>query len=360
MLHNSKQRNIIHDIGDECSFTLTDTERDTLKKRIDDLPDLDLHQMDNDDFFVQIELAKRFLPVRLISELIRFRVNPNNYGTLLIHNLPTDADLPPTPNDGKHSLAKTSSISEYNLLLVLMYLGEPIAYADVKEGEIIHNICPIQGHEEQQKNSGSIFFDFHTDFTYHPYKADCFGLFCLRSDHDHIVRTFTASIRQALPKLPDTIIPLLQEPYYRSHLPFPLSKTTYVEAYSPLVPILSSNISYPDLCIDFYTMEAIRPDAQLALDLLKAALMDVVVGSVLLPGDLMLVDNRMVAHGRTAFAPRYDGKDRWLQRLCTIQDFQRSKTLRQPGSHICMKYDEYQRDEFDMPLLQNNPDQTTE
>jgi len=32
-------------------------------------------------------------------------------------------------------------------------------------------------------------------------------------------------------------------------------------------------------------------------------------------GDLVIINNRRAIHGRSAFTPRYDGKDRWLQRV---------------------------------------------
>lgn len=33
------------------------------------------------------------------------------------------------------------------------------------------------------------------------------------------------------------------------------------------------------------------------------------------PGEMLLINNRKGAHARTAFPARYDGTDRWLQRL---------------------------------------------
>ena len=36
---------------------------------------------------------------------------------------------------------------------------------------------------------------------------------------------------------------------------------------------------------------------------------------VLRPGDLFILDNSRAIHGRSSFAPRWDGNDRWLCRL---------------------------------------------
>lgn len=33
-----------------------------------------------------------------------------------------------------------------------------------------------------------------------------------------------------------------------------------------------------------------------------------------------LLDNNKAAHARSAFKPRYDGEDRWLQRMFSIND----------------------------------------
>ena len=37
-------------------------------------------------------------------------------------------------------------------------------------------------------------------------------------------------------------------------------------------------------------------------------------------GDLLIVDNRRAVHGRSQFTPRYDGFDRWLQRMSVVRD----------------------------------------
>jgi alpha-ketoglutarate-dependent taurine dioxygenase len=48
---------------------------------------------------------------------------------------------------------------------------------------------------------------------------------------------------------------------------------------------------------------------------LESALADVRVDVVLSPGDVLVLDNNTVVHGRSAFAARYDGRDRWLKRV---------------------------------------------
>ena len=42
---------------------------------------------------------------------------------------------------------------------------------------------------------------------------------------------------------------------------------------------------------------------------------DVAQGVYLQPGQMLLINNRKGAHSRTPFTARFDGTDRWLQRL---------------------------------------------
>src|SRR5690606_9626218 len=62
------------------------------------------------------------LPDKIRTSLINFKRNPNQYGTILFRNLPTDSDLPNTPEDGNPSLSKQSFISELSLFLFMLYL----------------------------------------------------------------------------------------------------------------------------------------------------------------------------------------------------------------------------------------------
>ena len=48
---------------------------------------------------------------------------------------------------------------------------------------------------------------------------------------------------------------------------------------------------------------------------LEAAIEAAAVGVRLRPGDVLLLDNRRTVHSRSSFEPRFDGNDRWLQRV---------------------------------------------
>lgn len=318
----------------DISIIVSDQEKEVINDTINHLPLLILDQVNHSNVFTQIDLIKGYVPERVAKKLIDFKRNSNEYGTLLIRKLPTDPDLPSTPEDGRVVTNKTSSVSEYCLFLMMMHLGEPIAYADEKEGALIQNICPIKGAEKKQENTGSVYLEFHTEDGFHPHKPDYIGLYCLKSDHERIAKTASASIRRALPHLSSGAISLLRQPFYHIRAAASFSEDEESTPYSNIMPVISGDLLEPEMCIDFFAMEAINSAAQVALDMLKAALLCVAVDYVLTPGDLLIVDNRVAAHARTGFKAHYDGSDRWLQRMFVVQDFRRSRASRAEDGHI--------------------------
>jgi L-asparagine oxygenase len=84
------------------------------------------------------------------------------------------------------------------------------------------------------------------------------------------------------------------------------------------VAILDGPKGDPQMRFDpLYTGAANDEDnaATAALESLHQKLKTAAITTVLRAGDLLIIDNRRVAHARTPFNARYDGSDRWLQRL---------------------------------------------
>lgn len=325
----------VQDTSHSFTHHLEDQERNFIRQLAQELPTIDVGHLDDDALLTEIALASKKVPERLARTLIAFRKNSNDYGTLLFRNLPIDETLPPTPSDGRVCRNKTTSISEATLAMLMMWLGEPIAYQDEKEGALIQNVCPVQGQEHRQENTGSVYLEFHTEDGFHPFKPDFIGLLCLKPDHQHIARTGTASIRKILQNLDEQTISLLRKPLYHIRLASSFTKDLTSATYSDLLPILSSDYQEPELCMDGHAMEAITPEAEQAMEALEGALKGALIEVALKPGDLIIIDNRVVAHTRTAFQPQYDGNDRWLQRMFVVQDFRRSRMGRPAGSHVC-------------------------
>jgi L-asparagine oxygenase len=68
-----------------------------------------------------------------------------------------------------------------------------------------------------------------------------------------------------------------------------------------------------------HNTSALTDEGGQALKSLAVALEAVCRDIVLSPGEMVIVENHVAAHGRTAFQPRYDGADRWLRRCYSLR-----------------------------------------
>ena len=267
------------------------------------------------------------LPPSLLEAIRRYRHEPGDHGILLISNLPVDEDtLPDTPGT-RESVESAATVPAAVSLLIGLQLGEVIAYRPEKRGAMVQNIVPVRGMETSQSNAGSKPLDFHVENAFHPNRPDYVGLLCLRSDHEKRAETLASSIRQALPLLGQADRDILHQPRFVSVAPPSFGLGDHTEPH----PVLDASREDPNIVLDFQATTAVDDEAADALVRLCAALLDVAVPVVLLPGQMVFVDNRITLHARSLFTPRYDGRDRWLHRVHVTLDNRRSRA-RRPGN----------------------------
>ncbi|MBD1910482.1 MULTISPECIES: TauD/TfdA family dioxygenase [unclassified Leptolyngbya] len=278
---------------------------------------------DTEEFLLDCEMRADEMPRFVRRMLLEFQVRSNPEGILLIRGLPIDPGLyrTPTPSDGLRSASKTTYVSERCLSMIGSRLGHLVSYIQEKNGDLFQNLVPVQGNERVQASSGSqIRLQFHRETVFHPYPPEFLLLFCLRPDHDRLAETTYASITHALPLLSDTHKDLLFQPLYRTGVDYSFGNIQSDKTNGKVLPVLYGNRNDPFLNYDEDLMEAMTPEAQEALEALKAAIASVYRGVKLGVGDLLCIDNRRTAHGRSSFVPRYDGFDRWLQRSFVVRD----------------------------------------
>ena len=292
------------------------------------------HTVDSPHAMVEAEVAGCDLPTRLIRALAAFRQDGNARGSLLIQGLPIDEDLVPTPASGDAHSWREVPIATMAQLSVVSRLGDAISFADEKGGRLVQDIVPVRGAEHRQENSGSTFMELHTEDGFHPFKPDFVTLLCLRSDHDGDALTVIGSAPQIAKRLSAESLLALREPEYRIRIASSFAAGGTVGHSEPMA-VLTGSLADPDLAADIHAMEPLTQAARRALDEFAAVATQVVVGAVLAPGDLLIVDNRVALHGRSGFRPRFDGRDRWLRRCFAVADLRRSRAYRTAGSRVC-------------------------
>jgi L-asparagine oxygenase len=290
-------------------------------------------RVDNSAWIAAVRRASCSLPYRFRGALRQFRRDPGSSGSVVMHGLPVDFDrLPPTPA-AKGSVQRTFSVPATVLMLAACELGDPIAFRAEKSGALVQDVVPVPGSEEFQGNAGSVLLSFHNENAFHAHRPDFVMLLCLRADHDQVAGLRVASARELVPALSGTAVTALFHPEFVTKPPPSFGGRD--DATAPHA-VLTGAAEDPDIRLDMAATVALTPRAKMALEEIDEALDRIEHTFRLAPGDLAIVDNRVALHGRTAFRPRYDGRDRWLQRTFVAADLRRSRSLRPSDSHVLM------------------------
>lgn len=287
--------------------------------------------IDTPDWVERARDAWVTLPARLQRAVRSFRRHSGAGGALLVRGFPVDeAALPPTPSH-LGSVQRTPTVPAAVLTMVCTGLGDPAAYAEEKSGALVQDVVPVPGQEDFAGNAGSTLLNFHTENAFHPHRPDYVLLLCLRPDHDRRAALRVGSIRHVLPLLDDDLRRQLSTPAFVTSAPPSFGG---VKAGSPEHAVLEGDPEDPVLRVDFDATRALTPAGEQALRKLAEVIDRTAVAVRLEPGDLAIVDNRVAVHGRTPFRPRYDQRDRWLQRSFVLADLRRSRHNRPADGYV--------------------------
>jgi L-asparagine oxygenase len=310
--------------GSEHRLELTDGERSEIGVLAEQLTRTPPGLLDDPEWLARARQASCRLPVRLMEAVRQYRHDSGQAGTLFVARLPIDEEsLPDTPNVPE-SVERAAAVPSVVAMLIGLQLGELVAYREEKSGALVQNVVPVPGLETTQSNAGSTPLELHIENAFHPHRPDYVGLMCLRNDHAKQAGTLVSSVRQALPLLDAQDRELLHEPRFVTAPPPSFRAGEHATAH----PVLDGSTDDPNVCLDLSATTPLDDDAKQALERLRNVLVEVAVPLALRSGEMAIVDNRFVLHGRSHFTPRYDGRDRWLHRVYVHLDNRRSRSHR--------------------------------
>jgi hypothetical protein len=248
--------------------------------------------------------------------LVDFARSSHRSGALLLRSLPVGR-IGPTPAAPTATTTK-DRVSELTLLAAARRLGEPVGYEPEHGGDLVQNIVPTAGATERQVSTSSkVELMFHTEAAFHPHRPRYLLLLCLRGDPT--ARTTLCSIHEVLPFLDEQVVDVLFEPRFRTAV-----DESYLDGrgnvLGPPMPVLTGDRHAPSMVFDADLTVGTDAAADDARHALAAAVRERCTSVVLEAGDLLVIDNLAAVHGRSPFAPRFDGSDRWLQRTFVVGD----------------------------------------
>jgi len=281
---------------------------------------------------------------REFSSISTFVVKTIFSSYLLFRDFPTEYH-PKTPENIHQHIGETTTLARIQAILLSYLGGEIISYEAEGDGRIFQDIIPVKEMETQQTSIGSqIELEIHTEQAFSKYRPDFLSLACLRSDPE--AWTYILPIDVLLAHLSPDEIAVLQQPLWKIgvDLSFQLRGEAFLEGdIRGPIPILSLDPrSDPDqndffLCFDQDLMTGITEEAQEMITKMVRIYYEHRIAICLQPGDILILDNRKVVHGRSAFSPKYDGTDRFLVRCFATLDYRKYELVRE-GRMVLAKY----------------------
>lgn len=298
--------------------------------------------VEQEQFADYCKLVAHEMPFRLRKLFDDFRNRRLENGYLLLEGFPiNDEAIGPTPSHWDASWVNAMTLREEIFqCLISSCLGDIFGWLTQENGRYLRHIVPIESdRKEQLGGSSDVVLLWHVEEAFHPQRADIMTIMCYRNEEKactNICSSYDLDI-------PDQYWRVLSQPRFtiqpdKSHLPennksklWQLDEDHFKKIHAFMenpepVAIFHGRRGQEHLLIDEAFMEPLSGDfeAKAALEWLYKHMNERKHSIVMRPGDILLIDNRFTAHGRSAYVPNYGPKARWLRRVNITADLRKS------------------------------------
>lgn len=283
---------------------------------------------DPEEFCWEARRAARDLPVRIADTVAQFRRWGSESGVLVVAGVPT-GEIPDTPTDNKSHVGELTRLAKVQAILN-EFVGQMVAYEAEGSGRLFQDMVPNPNQAAVQTSlSSAVELELHTEQAFSALRPDYVSLACLRGNPD--ANTYVMTARDLVSRLSPAEVAALREPRWMCGVDesFRVSGAEFVEGdLRGPVAILQGGDDDPFIVLDQDLMHGVDDQAQALLEKVIALYRDLRRAYVLDGGDVLLLDNARAVHGRSPFAPRFDGTDRFVVRSFVTCDLGRSRHAR--------------------------------
>ena len=245
--------------------------------------------------------------------------------------------IPDTPPNNKCKVGEKTILAKIQSLLA-SYISKLVSYEAEGYGRIFQDIVPDILMANQQSSVGSNKeLEIHTEQAFSKLKPDLLSLSCIRGDNSAL--TYILPINTILQYLDENDKNLLRKPLWKIGVDFSfkLNGNEFIDGNERgPIPIISGTEEDPILVFDQDLMIGITEEANEIIKKITNIYYEHRIQHCLQPGEIMIINNNKAVHGRSGFAPKYNGKDRFLIRCFGMLDekYQRTSYARADNSRM--------------------------
>jgi Fe(II)/alpha-ketoglutarate-dependent arginine beta-hydroxylase len=302
----------------------------------------EFNTIEQEAFADACKLLSHEMPFRLRKRFHEFRNRKGNEGYLLLQRFPMDDEsLGATPSHWDVEWVNPRILREEIFeCLIASSLGEIFGWLTQENGRYLRHIVPIEAEKsEQLGGSSEVVLVWHVEEAFHPQRADLMIIMCYRNEEQASTNICSMSDLD----IPSDYYEVLTQPRFfimpdKSHSQennkskhWQLNDEQFKKIHAFLenpqpVAVFTGRRGQENLLIDEAFMEALPGDEEAAeaLKWLFQHMNERKRAIIMKPGDLLLIDNRMTAHGRSPYVPNYGPKARWLRRVNITADLRKS------------------------------------
>jgi len=273
-----------------------------------------------EEYCKQIKELCELLPQHIKTELDNFVIGSNCHeqqqGFILFTPLDILNDFNyDTPSNNNCKVGEKTLLAKIQSVL-MSYISSIVSYEAEGYGRIFQDIIPDIRMENQQSSVGSSKeLEIHTEQAFSKIKPDFLSLACIRGDD--CAYTYILPVQSIISNLNEKENELLRKPLWKIGVDysFKLYGNEFVEGnLRGPIPIITGTHEEPILVFDQDLMIGINDEANQIIKKITEIYYNHRIQHCLQPGEIMIIDNRKVVHGRSQFKPYYNGKDRFLVR----------------------------------------------
>jgi hypothetical protein len=302
-----------------AKVSLTAAEADALYQAALDCPGNPYVPASAEEFIQEAQRASN----EVLTEVTRKTAQgilEHGFGALLVENLPTDPDLPPTPPacGGLSPGYKKTFVSEF-VSVALSTLADAQLFNFRQEGRgsapLFDNVIPLQQLRSQRGAGGfENNFPFHSESAWHRMRPDYLALIGLRKAAD--ARTLACSITDLLDQ---ELLAAMPAGSYRMKPPelYTQMEEQGVPMGTPFYRVcdpIDTSGATAAVSVNLNGTDCLGAEALEWLARFESVAESNAISAVLEPGNALVMNNSRTCHTRTGFDPILGPEARWFLR----------------------------------------------